>query len=353
MSVPAIITEMSITVMIDSETIPITDSHVNYDRIREALKAGGDEATIRSLLDISASITEFGEGRVTVEGGVVKYDGETVHNALTVRMISMMRDGFNITPMVRFMENLMENPSYRAVNQLYGFLETCDLPITPDGHFIAYKMVRDDYMDNHTGTMDNSVGATPSMPRNQVNENPEETCSRGLHFCSQGYLGFYGSGRTMMVKINPRDVVSIPVDYNNAKGRACCYTIVSELEQKYESGDEVSYGSSVAVEYGDEYEDEATTDAYGTYADEYDDEADAELVSAGPLDEYDETDGALTSAEAEADDRMNTGWTFFTDRDDAAAHLDVTRESLRKRLKRKTTAKEGKRGGVWGFWAMD
>lgn len=343
MSVPAIITETSITVMLDGNTIPITDSHVNYDKIREALKTGGDEATIRSLLDIAASVTEFGEGRVTVEGGIVKYDGAAIHNALTVRIISMMREGFNITPMVRFMENLMDNPSYRAVNQLYGFLEACDLPITPDGHFIAYKMVRDDYMDNHTGTMDNSVGSEVSMPRNQVNENPEQTCSRGLHFCSQGYLGFYGSGRTMMVKINPRDVVSIPVDYNNAKGRACCYTIVDELEQEYASGDEVSFGTSVVPDYDD-----------GEY-DEYDGDYGGE---------YDETDGALTSAEAEADaraeadeaasdDESNTGWTFFADRDDAAAHLGITRDSLRKRLRRNTTATEGVRGTVWGFWIKD
>jgi hypothetical protein len=79
----------------------------------------------------------------------------------------------------------MENPSYRAVNELYGFLEKNRLPITPDGHFLAYKKVRDDYKDIHSGTMDNSVGKIVEMERNQVNDDKNQTCSSGLHFCSE------------------------------------------------------------------------------------------------------------------------------------------------------------------------
>jgi hypothetical protein len=33
----------------------------------------------------------------------------------------------------------------------------------------------------------------------------------------------------VILKINPRDVVSIPSDYNNSKGRACRYEIAGEL----------------------------------------------------------------------------------------------------------------------------
>ncbi|KKL77279.1 hypothetical protein LCGC14_2036440, partial [marine sediment metagenome] len=39
-----------------------------------------------------------------------------------------------------------------------------------------------------------------------------------------------GGGRTVIVEINPRDVVAIPVDYGNAKGRCCRYTVVGEIE---------------------------------------------------------------------------------------------------------------------------
>ena len=33
----------------------------------------------------------------------------------------------------------------------------------------------------------------------------------------------------MIVKISPADVVSIPSDYNNAKGRACKYEVIGEI----------------------------------------------------------------------------------------------------------------------------
>jgi hypothetical protein len=33
----------------------------------------------------------------------------------------------------------------------------------------------------------------------------------------------------MIVKVNPRDVVSIPSDYNDSKGRTCRYEVVGEL----------------------------------------------------------------------------------------------------------------------------
>ena len=33
----------------------------------------------------------------------------------------------------------------------------------------------------------------------------------------------------VILKINPRDVVSIPTDYNNTKGRTCRYEVVGEV----------------------------------------------------------------------------------------------------------------------------
>jgi len=143
--------------------------------------------------------------------------------------VQMLQDGFPVDPLVAFMENMMTNPSFRAVNELYGFLEKNRLPITPDGHFLAYKRVRENYTDCHTGTMDNSVGKIVEMERNKVDDNQNNTCSSGLHFCSENYLKSFGGDRTMIVKINPRDVVSIPTDYNNAKGRACRYEVVGEV----------------------------------------------------------------------------------------------------------------------------
>jgi hypothetical protein len=145
-------------------------------------------------------------------------------------MIQMLQEGFPIEPMVNFMENLYKNPSHRAVTELYGFLEKNALPITPDGHFLAYKKVRTNYLDVHSGTMDNSIGKIVEMERHEVNDNKDETCSTGLHFCGMSYLSCFGGERTVIVKINPADVVSIPSDYNDAKGRACRYEVIGEVD---------------------------------------------------------------------------------------------------------------------------
>ena len=38
-----------------------------------------------------------------------------------------------------------------------------------------------------------------------------------------------GSSRIMILKINPADVVSIPMDYNRAKGRTWKYQVIDEI----------------------------------------------------------------------------------------------------------------------------
>jgi len=263
MTIPAIVTESTVSVMVKGHMQVLGTTHPNYDKVRAALKDGATEDQIESLINIAAAVEDFGEGRVTVEHGVVMYDDHPLHNSMTNRIISMMREGFNVQPMILFLENLMENPDYRAVNELYGFMEKTDLPITATGMFRAYRMVDKDYKSFHAnpdGTHNvNTMGAVIEMLRNQVNPDKNDTCSDGLHFCSQNYLGFYGPrGRVVVVEINPRDVVSIPVDYDNAKGRCCRYVVVDEIElsEDLQQGDsDHSFGTSVVTadyaDYGD------------------------------------------------------------------------------------------------------
>ena len=219
----------NIVMVIDNRTITVNDSHRHYDAIVEALKSK-EFHLIPELYDIGNQVREYAQGRVEVVDGEVRYNGETVHNTLTDRLLDMMDEGFDIDPLVNFLQNLMQNPSYRAVQELYLFLETNKMPITPDGHFLAYKNVRGDYTDIHSGTFDNSVGQVNEVPRNTVDEDRDRTCSTGLHFCSLEYLKSFPGQHTMILKINPRDVVSIPSDYNNTKGRCCRYEVVGEHE---------------------------------------------------------------------------------------------------------------------------
>lgn len=231
-----IIKENSLTVLHNGEVYNINRSHANWDDIYAAAKEQ-DFDTIVELYYVATTITNQGSGRILVENGTVYYEGTEVHNSLTRRIIQMLSEGFDINPMCAFLDNLMENPSMTSREELYTFLDQNDLPITEDGHFMAYKNVRSDFKDKHSGRVNYSIGSTVVMPRKDVDDRRDNTCSYGLHFCSLEYLkGMWGtSGRNLAVKINPKDVVSIPSDYNNSKGRTCQMEVLSEIVPAYSS----------------------------------------------------------------------------------------------------------------------
>jgi hypothetical protein len=228
MAYPFIIQGNNVVVVIGNKSHTISKTHVTYQKVVDAIKAG-DWDSLPDIIEPKKVVLNYGAGNVSIQGETLYWKNKELNTGLSVRMIQMLQDGFPIEPMVAFMENLYKNPSHRAVTELYGFLEKNNLPITPDGHFLAYKKVRADFKDCHTGTMDNSVGQIVEMERHEVNDNKDETCSTGLHFCGMSYLSHFGGERTVIVKINPADVVSIPSDYDNAKGRACRYEVIGEL----------------------------------------------------------------------------------------------------------------------------
>lgn len=226
---PYIVQGKQITVVIDNKPHTVGANHITYERVKQAIR-DQDWETVRDIIDPREAIVNFGSGNINIQDNVFYWKGNEMHNSIATRIIEMLKEGFSVDPMVKFMHNVMKNPSKRSVDLLYNFLDKCDLPITPDGHFLAYKKVRANYLDCHSGTIDNSVGQVVTMERNLVDDDPNSTCSAGLHFCSIGYLGSFGGERIMILKINPADVVSIPSDHNDAKGRCARYEVVGELD---------------------------------------------------------------------------------------------------------------------------
>lgn len=245
MSIAVLMTENGITVVYDNKDHSVDKSHPRYKDIVAAYREKRFD-DMKALIDNGTTVQTFGEGKLTVEKGVVKYGERVLGRALTKRILAMIEEGFDVDPMVKFLDNLDQNPSARAVNELYAFLEGCNLPITDDGYFLAYKRVNWDFKDFHTGKIDNSVGQKPAMKRNEVDDDKQNTCSFGLHFCSLPYLKEFhkGQGHIVIVKINPKDVVSIPVDYNFTKGRTCEYEVIGI----HTSEDEEAFKKSVEIQ---------------------------------------------------------------------------------------------------------
>jgi hypothetical protein len=226
-----------VSLVIGGNSHTVNPSHANYDAILEKIKTQNYVGLLK-LMDLGETIKKASNGKVAVIDGSVFFDGREVINPMTDRILAFIKEGLPFDPMVKFLENLLGNPSRNAVQELYLFLEDNMLPITPDGHFLAYKKVREDYRDIHSGQFDNSVGQVCEMPRNEVCDIRDRTCSSGLHFCSKEYLPCFGScrgNRVVIVKINPADVVSIPSDYNNAKGRTARYEVIGDCTDEFVS----------------------------------------------------------------------------------------------------------------------
>ncbi len=218
----------SVTVFAQNKPYTVNRQAKIFNAVLQAI-AAEDEAKVIDLVNLKESLAKNSNGRVYIKDGAVYAGNREVTGLISSRIFEMLELGLSVEPMFAFIDNLMKNPSNRAVNELYGFIDACNLPITEDGCFLAYKKVRADYMDCHSGTIRNAIGDTPEMERNLVNEDKDQTCSEGLHFCSVEYLKHFGGQRLMVLKINPADVVSIPSDYNNSKGRCCKYEVVDEI----------------------------------------------------------------------------------------------------------------------------
>ena len=232
-----IIGEASSTFYYNGQARVINETHPMYADVLAAAKVR-DFDRVDELMDMEASVTKAipDSAEVYIEDGVVMFMGEQLHGHGVDRILEFMTLGIDFEPMRLFLTRLMHNPSSRAVRELFGFLEASELPLTSDGCFLAYKKIRSDYTDIYTGTFDNSVGAVATMERKDVDSDKDRTCSSGLHFCSYEYLPAFGWGtgnRVVVVKIDPADVVSIPSDYNNAKGRCCRYEVVEEITQEW------------------------------------------------------------------------------------------------------------------------
>ena len=186
-----------------------------------------------------------------------------------------------------FLKNIMENPSYQSQLELYDFLEHKHLPITEDGCFLAYKAVRKDFMDKYSGTFNNQIGGIVKMTRAKVDDDRQMGCAAGLHVGALDYVTSYGSleagDRIIIVKINPRDAVSVPTDSSHQKLRTCQYEVVGQYE-----GELLKPLFKIGVESAFVVVDEdAGRDVHGVDEDEF---ADSEAHDWGWNEDEDEED---------------------------------------------------------------
>lgn len=232
--------EKTLTVVVGDRPRSINRDHPFYSEIVTLVAdPQADEAWLLDLLDPLNPLRDIkiDGGSIEIHQTTVTRNGEPLPAYLQERIVDAVRAGLPIDGWKLFVERTYANPSFTARDELAKFMDKSGLSMTPEGKFLAFKRVREDYGSIHAnpdGThLDNSIGRTVVMPggRKAVNADRNSTCSVGLHVCSQKYLSKYysGTGRIVIVEVDPADVVSVPYDCNNTKARVWRYTVVGEV----------------------------------------------------------------------------------------------------------------------------
>lgn len=220
-----------VTITYGGNSYPITPDHVHYAEIRKAIKDKKLDL-LPKLLDVKAAITAKSRGRFSVVAGRVLIDGEQVSDLVSLKILEFMTAKHPYEPLVKFWRNLKLNPDPVAREALYGFLSKFGHPLTEDGCFIAYKNVCENYDSHADHKVNYKIGSVVKMDRAACDSDPRNTCSRGLHVANRNYAwGFHSGGHMIECKVNPRDVVAIPPDYNNEKMRVCELQVVRDNDK--------------------------------------------------------------------------------------------------------------------------
>jgi len=280
-----------LTVMFESKTLTIHSGDSTWDQALEAFRQEDWDA-LYVAMSPATYLTQYSFGHITYENGSLFYKGKPISHMLHERIRTNLSFNLSVSSLLAFLNNLYENPSKTSVDQLYAFLEQKHIPITEDGYFLAYKAVRKDYLDKYTGTISNHVGALVQEDRNTIDDNPNTHCGQGLHAGSTEYVEWYGQpsngDRIVIVKINPRDVVSVPNDHNCQKLRVCEYLVIDDYTENldkpvYNASERVIVESKVTNEIAPETIVETVPEVVAEVKAESDNSCDAQYDGSGKI----------------------------------------------------------------------
>ena len=261
-----------VNAFVGGEAYTFDKNHHNYNALIRHLKSGNVEH-FEAAYDVASSVEHFCDGYVHVKNGTLNWNGIPMPELFTDRILDMKKEGFDFDSMLNFMCNLNDNPSDKSILELFDFMQNKNLPITQDGHFLAYKAVRPDFKDIYSGSIDNSVGEVVEVDRSKVDSNRNRHCGAGLHVGAIDYVTSYGGinldnhddndgdggNQIVICKVNPADVVSVPSDAKFQKLRACRYEVVAIFEDVFDKSVEV-LGSTVdnvsVVKYNDAWKED-------------------------------------------------------------------------------------------------
>lgn len=266
MSVNFHVLNESIVLNYNGKTQVIAKGDSRFEDVLEAIRSH-DLDGIPAIVEIERG---FNGGGLELKDGLLYAEGQPIPTELNDRIMKFREAKLPYDSLLAFWENLKKNPSFNSRKMLFSFLEHNGHPLTQDGCFIAYRGVTEDFKDCHTRTFDNKPGSVCVMDRSQVDDDPNSTCSDGLHVACFDYAKGFGP-KLIEVKVDPKDVVCVPVDYNGTKMRVCRFEVVQECVNMRE---ELVYEQPMAKDESEEEPEDTTClncseeDQFGAYCSE-------------------------------------------------------------------------------------
>jgi hypothetical protein len=251
--------DSQITLYYEGETHLADSSHPRWDEIFRLIVVEDNPADAVELFDVTRLLRRLVVSeRVTVTFNAVLFDNDPVHDALADHIVRLVNEGEDVTAWVKLMENIKLNPHAQSVEGLFRHLSKHQYTITQQGMILAYKGVSSygrgevpegeqipegTYYSTRSGHaivngvdindyVPQRIGDVVEMPRSEVTFDPSISCSSGLHVADWGYANAMGD-TVLAVLVNPRDVVSVPTDYGDAKVRVCRYKVLEVRTEPY------------------------------------------------------------------------------------------------------------------------
>lgn len=228
----------TITVLVNDngvvKPIPATSDHPKWPEIVSAWTAGRFEELL-DLLSLKRVVERWSKGGLSVTEQGVFYRDQQLVGVDVDRIMGYLREKISYDSLANYMVRKLANPSRRAINEMYSFLEHKEMPLTPDGTIMAYKGVQKDFFSvssgseplisgrrNEVGQIFFGVGEVIEMDRSYVDDDFRKHCSNGLHVGSLAYARDWAhthDGIIIVVEVDPAGVVSVPEDCNCSKLR--------------------------------------------------------------------------------------------------------------------------------------
>ena len=226
-----------VTVFVESlnEFVSFPRGNSEFDQVYQYLMR--PDATDRGFMSMFLAaadniIQRYTEGAIEVGSDGATLDGVKIPESILDKINELRRSGYSWQQHQKFWFRCLLNPRPESIVDLFRFIEHHDLVITEDGKFLGYKAITHNFRDKYTNSIDNTIGTIVTMPREQVEYNPDRACSTGLHVACYNYAKNYmcPGDRLVIVEVDPANVVSVPRDSNSEKIRVCEYKVVREVD---------------------------------------------------------------------------------------------------------------------------